>query len=68
LTPTGFAHSAATAFHDNDLGESIHPGAARSGAVRDNIDPELQQIIDAWPGLPRQVQQRILAMVEAAGR
>jgi hypothetical protein len=51
----------------NELGNPHFDGAAQSGAA-DNQDPELQQIIDAWPDLPRPVQQRILVMVEVVGR
>jgi hypothetical protein len=42
---------------------------AKSGAVdRENapIDPELAQVIEAWPTLPPAIREAILAMLRAA--
>ena len=46
------------------------PGGAESGALdltRDNIDPGLAALIDAWPALPEPIRAGILAMVRASG-
>ena len=43
---------------------------ADAGAVETknaHADPDLQAIIDAWPGLPEAIKAGILATVKAAG-
>ena len=44
-------------------------GAAKSAAVGDDlppIDPDLGQVIEAWPTLPPAIREAILAMLRAA--
>jgi hypothetical protein len=55
MTPTGFEHS-----HEN-TGKTAESAwsAAKSGA----IDARLATILDAWPRLPADVQETILALV-----
>jgi hypothetical protein len=40
--------------------------ASKSAAVTEEIPPDLQAVIDAWPPLPEPVQAGIIAMVRAA--
>ena len=50
-------------------GDRAH-GGAKSGALCDEtarIDPGLQAVIDAWPGLPQEVKAEIVSAVGAAG-
>jgi hypothetical protein len=47
----------------------IEKGAAKSAAVGDDLpplDPELAQVIEAWPTLPPAIREAILAMLRAA--
>ena len=47
----------------------IETGAAKSAAVGDDLpplDPELAQVIKAWPTLPPAIREAILAMLRAA--
>jgi hypothetical protein len=39
---------------------------AESGAVH-NVDPELHQIVTAWPTLPEPIRRAVLAMIEVSG-
>ena len=62
---TGLEHSANTP----EKTSVSNSGGAECGAVADQIDqiaPDLQLIIDAWPILPDLVKAGILAMVKAA--
>ena len=67
-----FEPGAVTGSPDRDLGQATRAGGAKSGAlgaVSRKIAPELQEVIDAWPGLPEDVKAGIVAMVrERSGR
>jgi hypothetical protein len=39
-------------------------GGAESGAFN-VLDPDLDAVIDAWPGLPEPIRRGILAMIRA---
>jgi hypothetical protein len=64
VTPTGFEHP------PQNTGETAisEIGGAKSGAFSpdfEQIDPDLQSILDAWPTLPEAVRAGILAMIGA---
>ena len=53
----------------NTLRDSVIGSAAECAAVGDDlppIDPELAQVIEAWPTLPPAIREAILAMLRAA--
>ena len=58
--------------HTENAGKAGVPveSGAESGALdarKAPDDPQLAEVIDAWPGLPDAVQAGILAMIRAAG-
>jgi hypothetical protein len=70
LTPTGFEPVSTTINQDNDLGNSLPDGDAKSGAVprrTDSHNPELDRVIAAWQDLPDSVKQEILRLVATTG-
>jgi hypothetical protein len=53
----------------NQLRQSPDSRAAESGAVDAReapIDPDLQAVIEAWPGLPEAVKAKVIELVQAA--
>ena len=53
----------------NTLRDSVFGSAAECAAVGDDLpplDPELAQVIEAWPTLPPAIREAILAMLRAA--
>ena len=70
MTPAGFEPAGASPCGDKDLRNR----PARSGAVSGAVpvekppagDPDLAQVITAWPTLPDAVKAGIVAMVKAA--
>jgi len=52
-----------------DLRQTPNQRAAKSAAVGDDsppIDPDLDQVIEAWDSLPPAIHEAILAMLRAA--
>jgi hypothetical protein len=47
---------------------SPSPGGAQSGALAAGaaVDPGLARVVAAWPGLPAEVRDAVLALVNAA--
>jgi hypothetical protein len=63
---TGIEPDSITDCESIDLEQSSKSGAAESGAVGSGLcqsDSQLQEIIDAWPGLPAGVQTVILKLI-----
>ena len=55
----------------NDLPKAENQGAAVGAAANAEtaaIDPGLQAVVAAWPGLPEALRSGIVAMVQAAGQ
>ncbi len=52
----------------SDLKASKRPiskvGGAKSGAPEDKINPDLAQLIHAWPTLPKQVKSKINKLIQ----
>jgi hypothetical protein len=67
MTPTGFDLPP-----DSPGKTAVLPqGGAKSGADSGRsatIDPDLQRVIKAWPGLAEPVRRAVLALVEGAGK
>jgi hypothetical protein len=79
MTPTGLELVDVSADSTNQLEKQPSPSAAKSGAFSadsgtvqsleaPDTDPELTQVIAAWPTLPEPIRAAILAMVKATGR
>lgn len=69
LGDTGLEPLSTTVHANKELRESAPQGGAESGAVGAQtppIDPDLQAVVKAWPGLPESVRAGIVAMVRAA--
>jgi len=50
------------------ISENRQKNGAESGALQSDFDPDLRQIIDAWPDLPDDVKRNILHLVKTHGR
>ena len=37
--------------------------SAKNGALKDEIDPDLAEIVSAWPGLPGHIKTKIRVLV-----
>jgi len=69
VVPTGFEPGDVTPIQSQDLRQTPNQRAAECAAVGDDsppIDPELVQVIEAWPTLPPVIREAILAMLRAA--
>ena len=69
VVPTGFEPGDVTHSEPSDLRQTPNQRAAECAAVGDDfppIDPELAQVIEAWPTLPPAIREAILAMLRAA--
>ena len=69
VVPTGFEPGDVTRSNYMDLRHTPNQRAAKSAAVGDDLpplDPELAQVIEAWPTLPSAIREAILAMLRAA--
>ena len=69
MTPTGFELDSTTPVLGTNLGNPSSPRAANSGAVSavsSPIDPDLARVVDAWPGLPKDLKSAILALLDMA--
>jgi len=69
VVPTGFEPGDVTPSESTDLRQTPNQRAAECAAVGDDsspIDPELAQVIEAWPTLPPAIREAILAMLRAA--
>ena len=69
VPPAGIEPSDVTSSEKTDLRQTPNQRAAKSAAVGDDLpplDPELAQVIEAWPTLPPAIREAILAMLRAA--
>jgi hypothetical protein len=65
VTPTGLEHLS----QGGGKAPLSQTGGAESGAIPpdfEQMDPDLQTVIDAWPTLPSALKAGILAMIAAA--
>ena len=68
MGPAGLEPGSVSNCDTNDLAIFRHPCAAKSGALfteTDQIDPDLQQIIDAWDALPERITSAILELAQS---
>ena len=69
VPPAGLEPDDVTPSAPEDLRQTPNQRAAECAAVGDDlppIDPELAQVIEAWPTLPPAIREAILAMLRAA--
>jgi hypothetical protein len=69
MTPTGLEQEDVSTNPTSILGNLASSGAAESGAVLADSaswDPELQELIRAWPVLPARVRTTLLDLARAA--
>ena len=69
VPPQGLEPSDVTSSEKKDLRQTPNQRAAKSAAVGDDLpplDPELAQVIEAWPTLPPAIREAILAMLRAS--
>ncbi len=70
MTPTGFDSSDATNSQGNNLRNSEQSRAAQGGAAASGtgshaaaIDPDLQDVVEAWPRLSAEIKAQVLALI-----
>ena len=66
LNGTGYPNHAPGNIANSDVGtyDNMLPGAPPDSSA-DDIDSQLEEVIDAWRGLPEAVHAGILAMAQA---